>query len=324
MASTTAYDSTFFDPFAPQENKDHHLEQQHQQQAQPQYNNFVSPSAAGSFIPSPSSFSPSSLPSFAMPPKQNNIVSPNAGALVPYDVTQLQPPVPQLQPPPQQRQQRQSHHYNHDEISCISHSFSEDHGVSPTAAAAATTTTRGRSYTHDTYLNKENQGHPQHQLSTTALSNNYSNYNISSSATKSPSNQITGYAYDPRMSPMNSTAQLMSAPSTTSATSSSNKNTGKATKTSVSTDVMNKQHPMHLQNKKQRKRRTTGAAVGGVVVGGLTLGPVGMVLGGVGAAAATRKICKSKEKAQERAYEQQQVTKQALDPKRTVHAGSFA
>jgi len=50
---------------------------------------------------------------------------------------------------------------------------------------------------------------------------------------------------------------------------------------------------------RRRRRRRTGMAVsatGGAVFGGLILGPVGAIAGGVGAAAVTRKVCKTREK----------------------------
>mmetsp|Transcript_19600 Transcript_19600/g.27733 ORF Transcript_19600/g.27733 Transcript_19600/m.27733 type:complete len:325 (+) Transcript_19600:291-1265(+) len=324
MASTTTYDSTFFDPFASQNNnKDHHPNHAFSTHA-----TTPSAAAAGPFIPSPtfSTYSSSSAPSFAMPPstkqRQHQTQTPPAGALVPYDVTQLQY---QQESPPSLYQ------YNHpnpspsprhqDEISCITQSFSEDHGATsfyntPTNAAVPTPTNNNNTFTN---INKENQ------TMVPVSNNNYSNYSTAPHPTTltTTTEEITGFAYDPRMSAMTSTSNIMtmSPPGPLSTSTNTNNHTRSSL---TSPDVMNKQHPMHVKNKIKRQRRTTGAAVGGVVVGGLALGPVGMVLGGMGAAAATRKICKTKEKKQERAYEQQQVTKQALDPQRIVHAGSFA
>jgi hypothetical protein len=66
-----------------------------------------------------------------------------------------------------------------------------------------------------------------------------------------------------------------------------------------------------MATKKRRKRRraarTTVAAVSGVVVGGITLGPIGAIAGGIGAAAAARGACKLGERRKDRRVEQQRV-----------------
>mmetsp|Transcript_4489 Transcript_4489/g.6842 ORF Transcript_4489/g.6842 Transcript_4489/m.6842 type:complete len:169 (-) Transcript_4489:142-648(-) len=88
--------------------------------------------------------------------------------------------------------------------------------------------------------------------------------------------------------------------------------------------VMHKSHPLRQKMKKQRQRRTVGAAVGGTIVGGIILGPVGMVVGGAGAAAASRKICKTGEKRVVRKIERQLVQKEASNSQRAIHLASFA
>ena len=54
--------------------------------------------------------------------------------------------------------------------------------------------------------------------------------------------------------------------------------------------------------KRQRQRRTAGGVLGGVIVGALTLGPVGAIAGGVVGGVATKKICKVRERRVERAH----------------------
>ena len=54
--------------------------------------------------------------------------------------------------------------------------------------------------------------------------------------------------------------------------------------------------------KRQRHRRTAGAALGGAIVGGLTLGPLGAVAGGIVGGVVSKKICKGGEKRVEREH----------------------
>jgi hypothetical protein len=66
-----------------------------------------------------------------------------------------------------------------------------------------------------------------------------------------------------------------------------------------------------MATKKRRRRRrasrTTIAAVSGVVVGGITLGPFGAIAGGIGAAVAARGACKLGERRKDRRVERQLV-----------------
>jgi hypothetical protein len=52
--------------------------------------------------------------------------------------------------------------------------------------------------------------------------------------------------------------------------------------------------------------------VSGVVLGGITLGPLGAIAGGVGAAAATRGACKLGERRKDRRVEKQKVQQTSL------------
>jgi hypothetical protein len=61
------------------------------------------------------------------------------------------------------------------------------------------------------------------------------------------------------------------------------------------------------RRRRRRRTRTTVAAVSGVVVGGIALGPLGAIAGGIGAAAATRGACKLGERRKDRRVEKQKV-----------------
>lgn len=81
-------------------------------------------------------------------------------------------------------------------------------------------------------------------------------------------------------------------------------------------------HPQKLNMKKQRKHKTTVAAVGGMVVGGLTLGPLGIFVGAAASAVATNKVCKARERRAQRQYEQNSFQHGAAQS--NVHFASFA
>lgn len=81
-------------------------------------------------------------------------------------------------------------------------------------------------------------------------------------------------------------------------------------------------HPKRQSLKKSRKVQTITGTVGGVVLGGVALGPPGMILGGVAGAATMRKVGKMREKKAQRKFEQREVQRQAS--RGSIHAGSFA
>jgi hypothetical protein len=81
-------------------------------------------------------------------------------------------------------------------------------------------------------------------------------------------------------------------------------------------------HPKKKSMKKQRKQRTAAGAVGGMVVGGLTLGPAGVFFGAAAGAVATNKICKARERRAQRKYEQRNFQQAA--ERSTVHHATFA
>ena len=81
-------------------------------------------------------------------------------------------------------------------------------------------------------------------------------------------------------------------------------------------------HPKRQSLKKSRKVQTVTGTVGGVVIGGVALGPPGMILGGVAGAATMRKVGKMREKKAQRKFEQKEVQRQASIG--SIHAGSFA
>jgi hypothetical protein len=62
--------------------------------------------------------------------------------------------------------------------------------------------------------------------------------------------------------------------------------------------------PKKDKRKATRKMKTAAGAVGGAVVGGLVLGPVGVVLGAGGAAVATNKVAKARDKRKQQDFEQ--------------------
>jgi len=63
-------------------------------------------------------------------------------------------------------------------------------------------------------------------------------------------------------------------------------------------------HPQKLTMKRQRKQKTAAGALGGMVVGSLTLGPVGVLVGAAAGAVASNKFCKVRERQAQRRYEQ--------------------
>jgi hypothetical protein len=68
-------------------------------------------------------------------------------------------------------------------------------------------------------------------------------------------------------------------------------------------------HPQKFQMKARRQRRQVGGAVGGVIVGGLTLGPAGALLGGVVGGVAANKVHKIGERRAQRKWEQNNYQK---------------
>uniref|UniRef100_A0A7S2WK18 Glycine zipper domain-containing protein n=1 Tax=Eucampia antarctica TaxID=49252 RepID=A0A7S2WK18_9STRA len=81
-------------------------------------------------------------------------------------------------------------------------------------------------------------------------------------------------------------------------------------------------HPKRKDLKKRRKIHTATGTIGGVILGGVTLGPLGMVVGGVAGAATVHKVGKIREKKAQRKYEKFEVQKQASQG--MIHDGTFA
>lgn len=81
-------------------------------------------------------------------------------------------------------------------------------------------------------------------------------------------------------------------------------------------------HPQKQVMKKQRKQKTAAGAVSGMVVGGLTLGPVGVFVGAAAGAVATNKICKARERRAQRKYEQSNFQHDAAQS--NIHLATFA
>jgi hypothetical protein len=81
-------------------------------------------------------------------------------------------------------------------------------------------------------------------------------------------------------------------------------------------------HPQKQVMKKQRKQKTAAGAVSGMVVGGLTLGPVGVFVGAAAGAVATNKICKARERRAQRKYEQSNF--QHGTAQSNIHLATFA
>lgn len=112
------------------------------------------------------------------------------------------------------------------------------------------------------------------------------------------------------MSSLNSTvaSTLCSQAETTSLTPYSPSEYSEAPFSTVSRNSTdNTQEQFCFSNKKarmkrQRHRRTAGAALGGAIVGGLALGPLGAVAGGIVGGVVTKKICKGREKRVERKH----------------------
>ena len=63
-------------------------------------------------------------------------------------------------------------------------------------------------------------------------------------------------------------------------------------------------HPGKQRMKKQRKRKTAAGTIGGMLVGGVALGPVGVIAGALWGGIATREISKKGEKRAQRKHEQ--------------------
>jgi hypothetical protein len=80
-------------------------------------------------------------------------------------------------------------------------------------------------------------------------------------------------------------------------------------------------HPQKQTMKKQRKRKTAAGAVGGMLVGGLTLGPVGVFVGGAVGAVATNKLCKIRERRAQRRFEQRSFQQAATNS--NIHLAAF-
>jgi outer membrane lipoprotein SlyB len=80
--------------------------------------------------------------------------------------------------------------------------------------------------------------------------------------------------------------------------------------------------PNRKKLKLQRKRRTASGALGGCILGGIALGPVGAVVGvGVGAVV-TKNVCKAREKRAQRRWELNQVVREK-DTQSLVHQGFY-
>uniref|UniRef100_A0A7S4EM85 Uncharacterized protein n=1 Tax=Pseudo-nitzschia australis TaxID=44445 RepID=A0A7S4EM85_9STRA len=76
-------------------------------------------------------------------------------------------------------------------------------------------------------------------------------------------------------------------------------------------------HPGKQRMKKQRKRKTVAGTIGGMVVGGVALGPVGVIAGAFWGGVATREISKKGEKRAQRKHEQDSFRLSAM--RRGVH-----
>jgi hypothetical protein len=70
-------------------------------------------------------------------------------------------------------------------------------------------------------------------------------------------------------------------------------------------------HPSKKKMKKLRKLKTVSGVFGGSVVGGLTLGPPGLVIGAAVGGLATNKICKAGERRAQRKYEKESFQQHA-------------
>eukprot|EP00537_Pseudo-nitzschia_pungens_P011985 CAMPEP_0172388526 /NCGR_PEP_ID=MMETSP1061-20121228/5610_1 /TAXON_ID=37318 /ORGANISM="Pseudo-nitzschia pungens, Strain cf. pungens" /LENGTH=301 /DNA_ID=CAMNT_0013118441 /DNA_START=283 /DNA_END=1188 /DNA_ORIENTATION=- len=70
-------------------------------------------------------------------------------------------------------------------------------------------------------------------------------------------------------------------------------------------------HPRKGMMKKQRKRKTLVGTIGGMVVGGAALGPVGVVLGALCGGIVTREVAKKGEKRAQRKHEQKSFQRSA-------------
>jgi hypothetical protein len=80
-------------------------------------------------------------------------------------------------------------------------------------------------------------------------------------------------------------------------------------------------HPDRRKMKKQRARRTAGGALGGCIVGGLVLGPLGIIVGAPVGAYTTNKICKKAERRAQRKFEHKNFEKIASTS--LVHSGEL-
>jgi hypothetical protein len=80
-------------------------------------------------------------------------------------------------------------------------------------------------------------------------------------------------------------------------------------------------HPGRRKMKTRRTRRTAGGALGGCIVGGLVLGPIGIVVGAPVGAYATNKICKKGERRAQRKFEHENFQKIASTS--LVHSGEL-
>ena len=82
--------------------------------------------------------------------------------------------------------------------------------------------------------------------------------------------------------------------------------------------------PKKDKRKQTRKLKTATGAVGGAVVGGLILGPVGVVLGAGGGAAISNKVAKSRDKRKQSEFEQRNFQKGADHSVARQGDGAFA
>jgi hypothetical protein len=80
-------------------------------------------------------------------------------------------------------------------------------------------------------------------------------------------------------------------------------------------------HPDRRKMKTQRTRRTAGGALGGCIVGGLVLGPLGIIVGAPVGAYTTNKICKKAERRAQRKFEHKNFEK--IGSTSAVHSGEL-